>query len=350
MQEYVDFPGYQVVVKDSLTTVIKKGYTRSFQDFRIPDAKDSRNVSSPHRGRAQLIPFPLFERPEERALVRRYVRGGVLGRFLKGKYLNWGKPRPLKELEVSEFARSQGIPTPEILAAAVERSSHFFYRGAIAVREISPGEDLQTLLLKNGQSFTSEIITEKRKMAASLGRLIAKMHKAGIYHADLHLKNILLSKGAHEELYLLDLDAARIYGRLSDFRKCMNLLRLLRSVEKMEGKRRPREARGFGFRVSSLESKEENVILPPLRQDQNDKGNQKEKEMDSRLSGNDNSQGQPVKKIDGISHVVAWTDLLRFLQSYAEELGRPVEDFKGKLLRMLPLWRLKWKLSDILGV
>jgi tRNA A-37 threonylcarbamoyl transferase component Bud32 len=338
MGKCVDFPGYQVVVRDNLTTVVKKGYTRSFQNFRIPEVSDSKDTQSPHHGRARLISFPLSENPEERALVRRYVRGGVLGRFLKGKYLNWGKPRPLKELEASEFARSRGIPTPEILATAVERSSPLFYKGAIAVREISPSEDLQTVLLRTDQSSASGAPVEKGKIAASLGRLIAKMHKAGIYHADLHLKNILLSgKGADGEIYLLDLDAARIYNPLSDFRKCMNLLRLLRSAEKVNDRLMGKRRKANGEREI-------------LRFAQNDK------EMDSRFRGNDiggacgndRSQAGSDEKLNGPA--ITKTDMLRFLQAYAEEGGWPVEVLTGKLLRMLPFWRMKWKLSDILGV
>jgi tRNA A-37 threonylcarbamoyl transferase component Bud32 len=112
------------------------------------------------------------------------------------------------------------------------------------------------------------------------------MHGAGIRHADLHLKNVLLTEEeGSPKLYLLDLDAATISQPLSDLAKCVNLLRLYRSVEKVNRRRT----------------------------------------------------------------VITRTDALRFLRSYADESSQPIRSLTGRLARLKPFWQLKWKLSDSLG-
>ncbi len=288
MRKRFDVPaGYRMVVRDSLNIVVKEGYAQSFEGFAIPEIEPDRGAGASHHGRGRLTPLPLGGGSSERALVRRCIRGGILGRFLRGTYLNRGTPRPFEELRISDYARAHDIPTPEVVAAAFERVSPLFYKGALAVREISPAADLQAELLAASRPLDRAALARKRRTASSLGKLVAKMHAAGIYHADLHLKNILLSeKGEGPELYLLDLDAAKIRRPLSDFGRRLNLLRLLRSAEKVN-----RRAR-----------------------------------------------------------TITRTDLLRFLRSYADESSRSMRELAAELGRMLPVWRCKWKLSDVLGV
>lgn len=276
-----------MIKKNGLNIVFKKGYEETFKDFVIPEDAHGSDTPIQAYGRGPLISLPLDTESDERMVVRKCVRGGVLGPFLKDKYLNHGAPRPLKELNISEFAQAQGIPTPDILAIVIEQDNPFFYKGALAMREIRPSKDLQTELLTLGCSPENQAIMRKRRSASLLGCLIAKMHAAGIYHADLHLKNILVAEEeSRPKLYVLDLDAARIFRSFSDFRRCLNLLRLYRSVQKVNKR----------------------------------------------------------------SRVITRTDMLRFLRSYAEESSRSVRGLAAKLERMLPVWRLKWKLSDVLGV
>ena len=288
MRARFDLPvGYRMILKKCLSIAVKEAYAESFEGFAIHDALPSREGVAHHRGRGRLGTLPLAGGSGERALIRRCIRGGILGRFVRGTYLNLGVPRPFRELQVSDYARIRGVDTPEILAVAVEHVSPLFYKGAIAMREISPGADLQAELLVVRCPPDAEALEKKRSIISSLGRLVARMHGADIYHADLHLKNVLLSGGNEKQgMYLLDLDDARICGQLSDFRKCLNLLRLYRSAEKVNRRNR----------------------------------------------------------------VITRTDLLRFLRSYAGESSQSMNELVRKLRRMLPFWRFKWRLSDALGV
>ena len=61
------------------------------------------------------------------------------------------------------------------------------------------------------------------------------MHRAGIYHQDLHLKNILICPQENFSLpkvYIIDFDKAILKKKLSPQEKINNLLRFNRSIEK----------------------------------------------------------------------------------------------------------------------
>lgn len=271
--------GYRMIRAGKARVAVREEYAEAFSNFALPEIDGLRSDGF-MSGRSRLIPIPLAGDGSERGLIRRSIRGGMLGRFLKESYLNVGRPRPLRELRISEYARASGVSTAEVAAAIVEKANALLYRGAVVTREIHPAADLEEEAL----SFSPQDRPgAKRRCIESLGRLIARMHGAGIYHADLHLKNVLKSG---EKLYLLDLDAASLRNPLPDFKKRMNLLRLYRSTQKINRRKR----------------------------------------------------------------VITRTDMLRFVRSYAAASNRPEEALLRGLRRMLPLWRLKWRLSDMLKI
>ena len=63
--------------------------------------------------------------------------------------------------------------------------------------------------------------------------LLQGMHRAGLYHADLNLKNILVQiteRGVNS--YVIDLDRARVIKPLGSRMRIRNLVRLYRSLDK----------------------------------------------------------------------------------------------------------------------
>jgi tRNA A-37 threonylcarbamoyl transferase component Bud32 len=159
--------------------------------------------------------------------IRRYRHGGLLRRFTGDLFL-FGA-RPFQEVAVTEKVRSAGVPSLEILAAIRERGWGGWYRGYLITEYLPAARDMIHYLdRQRGRTRRQEVI----KQAAEAVR---KMHQAGIYHADLHLKNFLVEEKKKEvTVYLIDFDKSAIFPHLPPSRRMNNLKRLDRSAEKLK--------------------------------------------------------------------------------------------------------------------
>jgi 3-deoxy-D-manno-octulosonic acid kinase len=172
------------------------------------------------RGAAYRVVLP----GDVRAVLRLYRRGGVLARVVRETYLGL-RPRPLRELVLTEEVRRRGVAAPEVLAARVEGG--VAYRGALLTAEVP---DATTL----GEALTAASGAPARAaLAAAAGRAIGRLHAAGVFHADLNVSNILIRPGP--EVVLVDFDRARLTrGPLAPRARRQNLARLTRSLAKLD--------------------------------------------------------------------------------------------------------------------
>ncbi len=156
-----------------------------------------------------------------RAVLRRYLRGGFIGKLSSDRYFWFGKSRtrPWLEWKILEHAREAGLPVPEPLAACVCRHG-LSYKAALI-----------TAYLDDTETLTDRIARERLKLDSwkRLGALIRRLHAAGIRHADLNSENVLID--SRNRFYLIDFDKARIMGRLDDW-QWRPLYRLQRSIVK----------------------------------------------------------------------------------------------------------------------
>jgi 3-deoxy-D-manno-octulosonic acid kinase len=166
----------------------------------------------------------------ENALIRTYHHGGVF-RWITGKTFLSSPPRPFRELAITEELRRRGVPTIEVYGACVERGFGPFYRGWLITRELKGSYDLWTAL-QNGfvRSWNAE------KVLRSVAISLRSLHRQGVYHSDLNLKNILVrAEPAGVKGYIIDFDRAiLLLGGLSKALAEKNLRRLLRSVLKLD--------------------------------------------------------------------------------------------------------------------
>lgn len=185
-----------------------------------------------YEGRIPLRALRL--RDGETALVRSYRHGGWLGGLRGRLYASW-PPRPFRELTITEELRRRGVPTVEVYAAGVERVYGPFYRGWLVTRELRGGKDLWSAL--QDPALDAERLRAVLRAAADT---ILAMHRHGVYHADLNLKNVLVrydKQGAQS--YVIDFDRAKLFlGNLPAPLARNNLNRLLRSARKLDPQRR----------------------------------------------------------------------------------------------------------------
>ncbi|HEX9444358.1 MAG TPA: lipopolysaccharide kinase InaA family protein [Candidatus Binatia bacterium] len=195
-------------------------------------ADSSGRADSPFYGRGRLAVLKLDG--GGRALARSYRHGGLLGGFTGPFFFTW-PPRPLRELCVTEEARRRGVPTVEVLAASVERVCGPLYRCRLVTRELEGARDVWTILRQD--SFPDGA---KEALLAAMARSVRAMHRRGVDHGDLNLKNILARReGQGFKSYVIDFDKSRLFsGDLPAARAEKNLARLGRSIRKLDPGRR----------------------------------------------------------------------------------------------------------------
>ncbi len=185
-------------------------------------------ISSRFEGRTKLRAVRL--QSGDLALIREYRHGGVLRSLTGNWFLSW-PPRPFRELAITEELRRRGVPTVEIYAACVARVAGPIYRGWLVSRELSGAQDLW-MAVRSG--FMTEVGSDALWHAVAAS--IRLLHRQGVYHRDLNLKNILVRReGSELRGYVIDLDRAMLtLGELSPQLARRNLERLLRSMRKLD--------------------------------------------------------------------------------------------------------------------
>jgi 3-deoxy-D-manno-octulosonic acid kinase len=154
-------------------------------------------------------------------VLRHFMRGGMIGRIVRDKYLFNGedKTRAFREWRILAKMADGGLRVPRPAAARYRRHGMFYTADLITVR--IPG--VRPL---------SEVIAESSQDAAfweSLGASVHGFHAAGVFHADMNAYNLQIdNKGA---LWMLDFDRGRLMRPGSWQQK--TLRRLHRSLQKI---------------------------------------------------------------------------------------------------------------------
>jgi len=218
------------IIKTGNTTLVVKDY---LPEYTIPASGPiGRPSCMTGRGNMRML--------GEDMIVRELVHGGLFGKITGRRFLS--KSRSVRELKISNYLIENGIRTPEIPAVRFLKCG-MFYSIDVITRLVSGSIDLLTWLEKFRLGQKGEVLRFAQNswqdnlftsVFYETGVLVRKMHELGVWHADLHLKNILLDDQMNT--WLLDLDKARQFPTLPDFMRQMNLKRFFRSCRKWTGK------------------------------------------------------------------------------------------------------------------
>jgi 3-deoxy-D-manno-octulosonic acid kinase len=159
---------------------------------------------------------------EQVAMLRQYLRGGLISRFLTDQYLWLGKSktRPWKEWSILKLAKEAALPVPKPLGICVIRTG-LYYRATLMTDFF---EDTETL----AESLTHNSLPQESWV--QLGWLLKQFQVKGFRHADLNANNILMD---HEgQFFVIDFDQAQIMTALGEW-QWKPLYRLQRSLDKI---------------------------------------------------------------------------------------------------------------------
>lgn len=241
----VEIPAYfSTLNKGKVTLYVKKEYENrmSAQDidklFNL--CKDPfpgsihvkrSELNNPYQGRTSCKTILMESLGKESFVVREYRHGGLFGNVLKDIF--WDASRPLRELSICEVARRGRINTTEIIAIVKNKISGPLYKCRLVTKEIQNSVDLIELL---SHPEDNQLDTQKRQIINKMAKAVHDMHDAGIYHADLHLKNILVQsfERGRVNVYIIDLDKSKQYEKVTFQSRVSNITRLDRSLEKFK--------------------------------------------------------------------------------------------------------------------
>lgn len=164
-------------------------------------------------------------------LLRHYRRGGMVRHVSGDRYIWLGlrRSRPWRELRALTHLAARGLPVPPPVAARVVRPHPVapWYRG-----------DLVTGYLAGTRTLAQTLRGAPLGPSGwrAVGATLARLHAAGVDHADLNAHNLLLDDRG--TVYVIDFDRARL--RRASGRWCgANLARLRRSLDKLAREREP---------------------------------------------------------------------------------------------------------------
>jgi tRNA A-37 threonylcarbamoyl transferase component Bud32 len=220
---------FSFIKKGRFSFLIKEEYKSLLLQQGIEDFKVffKRNRQSSYYLKGRTLHPSIHLREQERMVIRQYSHGGLFRNFTRNLYL-FGS-RSFRELALTEAIRSCGILTNQPIVAVHRFIFWPIYQAYLLSLEILHSKDLAQYFQEIGSHPSRENLALKRKTIRSAGLLVRKFHRSGFFHADLQVKNILVSG---DQLFIIDLDRSYRKKALTIRERLKNLLRLNRSIEK----------------------------------------------------------------------------------------------------------------------
>jgi 3-deoxy-D-manno-octulosonic acid kinase len=153
-------------------------------------------------------------------VLRHYRRGGLIAKISKDRYLWTGEDRvrAFAEWRLLAYLSQRNLSVPKPIAAFYRRSG-LTYRCDLITQRIARAEPLSEVLAAGELG---------RDGWRSVGAAIARLHRLGVYHADLNAHNILVGESG---ISIIDFDRGRLRAPGAWARG--NLERLQRSLTKI---------------------------------------------------------------------------------------------------------------------
>jgi 3-deoxy-D-manno-octulosonic acid kinase len=172
---------------------------------------------------------PVHFQPEGvpgRIFVRPYAHGGLLG---GARGLAFPDPsRALRELSVTARAGAAGLPVPPLLAVTATRTGPRTWTLCAWSRWLPNATSLSLALPGLAAAPAS-----RAQLFLALADAIRRCHDAGLVHADLNARNLLVERAPDAWLIrVIDLDRAAFTAPLAPEARLAQLARLYRSLAK----------------------------------------------------------------------------------------------------------------------
>ena len=157
----------------------------------------------------------------ESIYLKHFHSCSLLHRFMR----RLGSSDAMREMRFSRHLRERGVPAAEALAATCADGIEWLVTRA--AEPSMPADAWHASQLSRGQAGMRMI----DRAAAELGRMVGRMHAAGVIHRDLHCGNVLVRTDGGPDgavrMVLMDLHRASRRRKLSRSARSKNLAQLL---------------------------------------------------------------------------------------------------------------------------
>ena len=154
-------------------------------------------------------------------VLRHFRRGGFIARLSQDRYVWTGEEgvRAFAEWRLLEALTERGLPVPQPVAARYRRTG-WYYRCDLITQRVVNAEPLSAALARAALP---------EPLWRAVGAAVARLHRAGVDHADLNAHNLLLDVAG--VVRVIDFDRSRL--RAPGTWASRNLQRLRRSLAKI---------------------------------------------------------------------------------------------------------------------
>ncbi|MFA4917837.1 MAG: lipopolysaccharide kinase InaA family protein [Thermodesulfovibrionales bacterium] len=120
-----------------------------------------------------------------------------------------------------------GFPTPEPVLHGVVRIFFFIRKNFMITRAVSGDRTYEYFKHRYNLPLPPELLEEKRALIYKAGHEIGRLHRAGIFHGDLRVGNLIIEGyGPASKIYFVDNERTMRYGILSADKRLKNLVQL----------------------------------------------------------------------------------------------------------------------------
>jgi hypothetical protein len=172
--------------------------------FLRPGTASIRDSRSTH---AAIVPWDIGIGPETAFLKEARSRGAIYS--IRHAI---GENRVMRGFRAGIYLHSSGFPTPEPIAALVEKGLKGFVRAFYLAEAVTGAPTLAKFM---GPDFQEMERNSKNAFIEALGSTLGRMHELGIEHRDLKSQNLLVKRTAAGgfEIIVTDLEGAR-FGKV----------------------------------------------------------------------------------------------------------------------------------------
>lgn len=161
--------------------------------------KDPELVFKGGRGQTVLFSLPGKSGIEEKLCLRKYLRGGLIGKVIKDSFCRFAPDadRSFNEFRMLQYMLSVGLPVPEPLVAKRRRSLTRVYCDII-LAVLPDTKNLAELMAEH--ALSDEVL-------GAVGKTLQLFFNEKVVHTDLNIRNILCN--SEGKIFIIDFDRCR---------------------------------------------------------------------------------------------------------------------------------------------